>query len=93
MQWLLERRADWRLTDEDGRTALAIAQEEGKAEAAAALEAWVMVHGTPEEKAEVPAPGSRGAHEGRRGCHDVDAAKSMHFLDFVALYNENDGFL
>ena len=42
--WLLARGADWRLTDRVGVTALNYAKRRGKAEAAAALEAWIAEH-------------------------------------------------
>jgi ankyrin repeat protein len=48
VEWLLGRGADWRLTAKDGNTALGRAKANGpgmgRAEAAAALEAWIAEH-------------------------------------------------
>ena len=48
VEWLLARGADWRLTDQDGMTALDVAkaggEAGGEAEAAAVLEAWIAEH-------------------------------------------------
>ena len=44
VEWLLGRGADWRLTDRRGKTASDRAKEEGKAEVAATLEAWIVEH-------------------------------------------------
>ena len=63
MQWLLERNADWRVkatggywgsrsTSLEGKTALDLAKAEGNVEAAAALRAWAMEHGTLEPEPE-----------------------------------------
>ena len=46
VEWLLKRGADWRLTNNDGKTALDNANEDGEAEVAAALEAWIAEHGS-----------------------------------------------
>ena len=53
VEWLLKRGADWRLTNNDGKTALDNANEDGEAEVAAALEAWIAEHGSAEEVAEM----------------------------------------
>ena len=53
VEWLLGRGADWRATDCDRKTALDWAEGQGKAEAAAVLEAWIAEHGSAEEAAEM----------------------------------------
>ena len=52
VEWLLGRGADWRLADYDGKTALDLAKMFNKAEAAAALEAWIAEHGSGEPEPE-----------------------------------------
>ena len=55
LSWLLEQGADWRLQatlgDYAGLTTLGIAKQEGEAEAASVLAAWVSEHGSAEEAA------------------------------------------
>ena len=53
MEWLLDRGVDWRLANQYGDTALAVAKKQGKVEVVAVLEAWIAEHGTAEEMAEL----------------------------------------
>ena len=85
VEWLLDHTADWRLKNNDGKTALDLAKEDGNSEAAVLLEAWIAEHGSAEEVAEIQRQEEEQEPEPEAGLQQVPATEKLQELQAVLI--------